>query len=257
MMKRLALASLTIAFAAAPALAADMPVKAAPPLPPPVYSFTGMYFGGFAGGLWSSTNNTFVNPPPATISQSSRTGIGGGFIGAQAQWSNWLIGIEVGAGVPFGRNFGSGTCVPLAACAAGFTTTETLKNEIFTAGGRVGFAWDRWLIYGSGGGAFTDFAQGTCVTAVVVCPAEAAAGTFKGYYVGGGFDVIAWSNWIVGFEFRHYQFDSQGWTPVTIPGNALNPLDAMVSQLKFDTAVFRLTYLFGTPLAAPPVAAKY
>ena len=246
-MKRLALASLAIAFAAAPALAADMTVKAAP-APPPVYSWTGVYFGGFAGGLWGSTDNTFVNPPLATIHQSSRTGIGGGFFGAQAQYSWWVVGIEIGDGLPFKTDFGSGACNPVAACAAGFTTTESVgrHNGIFTAGGRTGFAFDRWLIYGSAGGTFADVSQSTCT--IAACPLETATATFKGFYAGGGFDVMVWGNWTVGFEYRHYQFDTQGWVPVS-PAGVANLADAVQSKLKFDTAVFRLTYLYGMPFS--------
>jgi len=248
-MKRLVLASLAIAFAAAPALAADMPVKAAPPVPPPVYNWTGYYFGGFVGGLWSTSDSNFVTPPAANIHQTHTSGIGGTFFGAQAQYSWWLVGIEFGVGEPFSRNFGSGTCSPVASCAAGFTTTETIKNGIFTAGGRLGLAFDRWLIYGAGGGTFTDFDHTNCTTAT--CPLETATGTFKGFYVGGGFDWSVYGGWIVGFEFRHTQFDTQGLVPINIATRVPNPADGVLSQLKFNTAVFRLTYLFGAPPLGP------
>ena len=42
---------------AAPALAADMPVKAAPPAPvAPIYNWTGFYIGAHVGGAWSDTD---------------------------------------------------------------------------------------------------------------------------------------------------------------------------------------------------------
>ena len=52
-MKKTLLAIVAIAGLAAPAMAADMPVKYKAPPPPPVYfSWTGCYVGGHIGGLW-------------------------------------------------------------------------------------------------------------------------------------------------------------------------------------------------------------
>ena len=62
-------------FARAPALAADMPVKAPPPAP--VNSWTGFYVGGNVGGSWGNS--------PTDIAGSATTvalpGVGGGFPG--------------------------------------------------------------------------------------------------------------------------------------------------------------------------------
>jgi outer membrane immunogenic protein len=55
-MRKILLATLALtALAAAPAVAADMAVRKAPPPPPiPVFSWTGCYIGGHGGGLWVS-----------------------------------------------------------------------------------------------------------------------------------------------------------------------------------------------------------
>ncbi len=42
----------------ASAFAADMPLKAPPPPPAPVFTWTGCYLGGSVGGIWRQTNNT-------------------------------------------------------------------------------------------------------------------------------------------------------------------------------------------------------
>src|SRR5579862_9577694 len=236
-MKRLLFASTAIAFAMGSATAADMRVKAPIASPPPVYSWTGVYFGGFVGGLWSKTDNAFVFPPPGTIAQSSSQGFGGGFGGAQAQFQNLVIGVEAGVGAPFTTNFGSGTCNPLAACSAGFTMTETVKDRITTVGGRVGLAWDRWMLYASGGFADAPFTQAIC--GPVVCPAQVATGEHRGGYYGGGIDVMVYGSWIAGFEYRHYQFDTQTVVPFLFPTGGPVVANTITSRLRLDTAVFR------------------
>ena len=61
-MKKLAsmLAGLA-ALAAAPAMAADMPVKYVRPAPPPVFSWTGCYIGVHVGAGWQVSNFTGGN----------------------------------------------------------------------------------------------------------------------------------------------------------------------------------------------------
>jgi outer membrane immunogenic protein len=124
-MKKLAFSALALAISAGSAVAADLPSRKAPILPPPpVLSWTGFYAGLNAGGLWSnnsSINNVaygLVNYAPVAagfstgnlaalsatgnITGSSNSGfIGGGQIGY-----NWQIG-NVG-GLGFGSGFVTG-----------------------------------------------------------------------------------------------------------------------------------------------------
>ena len=51
-MKKLATAIAAIALIGTPAFAADMAVKAPPPAPAPVHSWTGWYVGGNVGYSW-------------------------------------------------------------------------------------------------------------------------------------------------------------------------------------------------------------
>ena len=64
-MKRVVTATIgLLAFAAAPALAADLPVKAPPMAPAPVWNWTGFYIGVNGGYSWgrSSRDLNFFNP---------------------------------------------------------------------------------------------------------------------------------------------------------------------------------------------------
>ena len=74
-MKRTLLAIVAIGGLAAPAMAADMPVKYRPPPPAPVYfSWTGCYFGGNIGGL--RVNKEITGPFGGSISGDASSWVG-------------------------------------------------------------------------------------------------------------------------------------------------------------------------------------
>jgi outer membrane immunogenic protein len=59
-MKKLLTAIAALGLIGTPAFAADMAVKAPPPVvaPAPVFSWTGFYIGGNAGGAWSHNDGS-------------------------------------------------------------------------------------------------------------------------------------------------------------------------------------------------------
>src|SRR3954464_10185334 len=80
-MKKLAIALTSIAALTAPALAADMAVRAPAPV---AYapSFTGCYIGGGGGyGLWNQENTVFIDGPPRIQALRTTTEGGGGWFG--------------------------------------------------------------------------------------------------------------------------------------------------------------------------------
>src|SRR5258707_6680320 len=81
-MKKLAIAFAAIAAFTAPALAADMPVRAPVYQPPvPVYNWTGFYiFGGGGGGLWNADSNVVAFPSGFGRTRDQRLG-GSGWVG--------------------------------------------------------------------------------------------------------------------------------------------------------------------------------
>ena len=135
---------------AGPALAADLPL-AAPPAPP-VYNWTGLYFGINGGGAWGQQDpfdiitNRFDH---ASITFGG--GEVGGTAGAQIQVAHVVLGTEVdldwasirGSSVLTPTIFG--LPVPFALNA----TTEI--NWALTARARIGYAYDNWLFYATGG----------------------------------------------------------------------------------------------------------
>jgi outer membrane immunogenic protein len=173
MIKTLLLASAATALLAGAASAADLPRRAAPPpvfTPVPVFTWTGAYFGINAGYAFdASSNNTssFAVPAPygngttAFFSQRNQEGFtGGGQVGYNYQFtpgSGVVIGIEADAQyLDFGRN--RNNALLSGPLAPGFYVTDPrgLSSLDFfgTVRGRLGYAFDRVLVYGTGGFAY-------------------------------------------------------------------------------------------------------
>jgi outer membrane immunogenic protein len=99
-MKKLAIALTAIAAFTAPAVAADMPVRAPVYQPPvPVYNWTGFYiFGGGGGGLWNADSNVVAFPSGLGVTRDQRLGGSGWFgtVGAGYDWQlspSWVFGV--------------------------------------------------------------------------------------------------------------------------------------------------------------------
>jgi hypothetical protein len=80
----------------------------------------------------------FLTSPPATFSSSNSTGAGGGFIGAQYQFSKDVVfGVEANAIALFQRTIGTAPCNPAASCGPAAMRTVSI-DPIWSAGGRLG-----------------------------------------------------------------------------------------------------------------------
>src|SRR5450432_61149 len=90
-----ALSVLLVALAAANAADMQVPVKAPPPVMMPLpFSWTGFYIGGNLGGAWAHSDVT-DSLFGLNFSNGTNNGvfIGGGQIGGNYQFSNFVIGL--------------------------------------------------------------------------------------------------------------------------------------------------------------------
>jgi outer membrane immunogenic protein len=173
MIKKLLLASAATALLTGAASAADLPRRAAPPpvfTPVPVFTWTGAYFGinaGYAFDASSNSTSTFAVPAPygngttAYFSQRNQEGFtGGGQIGYNWQLtpgSGVVIGVEADAQyLDFGRNRNNAFITGPLAPGYYVTDPRGLSSLDFfgTVRGRLGYAFDRVLVYGTGGFAY-------------------------------------------------------------------------------------------------------
>jgi outer membrane immunogenic protein len=96
-MKKLLVAGIAAAaFYGAPALAADLPVKAparAYVAPAPLFSWTGCYIGGNIGVGWKALRSS--DPDGDVEADKTFSGfVGGGQVGCDYQSGPWAVGIQ-------------------------------------------------------------------------------------------------------------------------------------------------------------------
>jgi outer membrane immunogenic protein len=162
-MKKILLASVALFGFAGAASAADLPVRSAPPAPivaaVPVFTWTGFYVGVNAGYGWNdSGDGDLVFEGETIVGDSDNDGgfIGGGQIGYNYQIGSFVVGLE--GDIQYadfgGVNYDFG---PLG-------IYENDNDDWFgTVRARAGVAFDRALIYATGGFAFTDNRNGWTV----------------------------------------------------------------------------------------------
>lgn len=264
------------ALVTAPAMAADlrMPVKA--PVAPivPVFSWTGFYIGGNVGGSWSDVPELFSLPNAgggvgfnvANTANSSSI-IGGGQIGYNYQIDHVVLGVEA----DFDWRNNSNTfscpvitptgCVPAAATAS-ILSLHDEQNWLGTFRGRLGWAFDRVLFYGTGGLAYGNVqhtlteTQLTAAGGAVLAALSVTDNTTRtGWVAGAGIQYAITDQWSIGVEYLHVDLgDTTLSTPtpaVTINTVTFNPSSArFTDRSDIVRATLDWRFNFGGPVAA-------
>ncbi|MFK5595936.1 outer membrane protein [Methylobacterium sp. HMF5984] len=165
--------------------AADLP-RRAPPLPlplPPAFTWSGFYAGVNAGYAFRNSSSGFTDPTYGTVTGGGAKGgfAGGGQVGYNYQFtpgSGFVLGVETDI---------QGTAFAKADAAyLGTTPYYSVRPSLDyfgTVRGRVGYAFDRVLIYGTGGFAYGGGSRSANAAAY---PYTLPDTTRTGYAVGGG-----------------------------------------------------------------------
>lgn len=131
-------------------LVGKIPLQAPPSVAVP-FDWTGAYFGGHVGYSRGYGRNTLFDPDPTAAGTSFGSMFGGLQFGYNYLLpSRLLVGIEGDISFPNFLDDGIVTSRPTPTS----TVTEKL-NFVSTVRGRVGYAFDHWLIYGTGGVAWS------------------------------------------------------------------------------------------------------
>lgn len=230
------LATLALTLFVLPAHAADLSrgYPRAPYAPSPAYDWSGFYIGGNAGYAWSNASAGATVGGLSLDATQDLNGAAGGIQGGYNwQYGIGLLGVEADFQVTSQEaNF--------AYAAPGVTANGFNRLPWFaTVRGRAGIAIDQWLIYGTGGLAFTQMkTTGSATlggTPVVIDMSEPQAG----WVLGGGIETALWaSNWTAKIEYLH--FSSIDFT---------TPLVGATTRSSATNDVFRLgvNYRFGGP----------
>jgi outer membrane immunogenic protein len=252
---------------AAPAMAADMAVKAPPIVPIAIYSWTGFYVGVNGGGGFTDdrsllVNETFAGAPfvsgtwPGSGNFGKRDvsgGFGGGQIGYNWQRDHFVFGLEAdieGSGI---SGSSLATITPYIAAPNSITVGFNERLDWFgTARGRVGWAWDRFLLYATGG-----FAYGQVKSSMTMSDtfgftaATTSSSTRGGFVVGGGGEYAFNNNWSVKVEYQYIDLGRRTLAATEFLGGAPS-LFAVNSTNRYDYHTVRVgvNYKWGGPIVA-------
>jgi len=175
-------------------LPAQPPIKAPAMVPVESFTWTGVYLGVHGGGAWSKLSGT--NSFGGTASSASLDGwLAGGQIGANYQVGQWVFGVQ--GDYAYADDKFTQSLAPIVG------TLEVKHDYFATASGRIGYAFDRLMVYGKGGVAFTrDKWRATDNTGGLVF------GNFNrtGWLAGAGFEWAFAGNWSVFAEYNYLSF---------------------------------------------------
>jgi len=280
-----ALLLLVASFAAAPAVAADMAVKAPPAIPmAPAASWTGFYLGVDAGARWSDPRVDVPNAvnqlgaslipgdcSPNCVPGESFDGTAfrfGPYLGYQLQFApQWVAGIEgdwAWAENKVTRNGmvypGGGNPYFITGNVGDSFAVKTTWDA--SARGRLGYLiTPSFLVYGTGGAAWihleTDSSCGPASIASDTCnPIGAAPGTgtpftiqnshtMVGWTVGGGLEASLGRNWFARAEYRYTDYGHVSNTDTFGGGGAFLRIVSTTVHLNTQLVNFGLAYKFG------------
>lgn len=240
-MKKILLGTIAlIALGAAPASAADLAARhytKAPSMVAAVYDWTGFYIGANGGGGWGRDR---ISQAAGAINVDPSGGFAGGQVGYNWQRGAWVLGVEAdGDWADINGN---------SACGVGFVCSSK-TDALASFRGRVGYAVDNILFYGTGGAGYAS-TRNSVLSAAAGTPVAGATGLHSsdrwGYAAGAGIEWGFSPNWTAKVEYMHYGLGSE-----TAPAGTLDVVPTS-SRLDVDTVKVGVNYRWG----GPPIA-KY
>ncbi len=206
--------------------AADGPVTPAKATAAPrFYDWNGLYAGGHVGYARGNARTTLSNPVPVSASNSFGSLFGGVQIGYNYLFSSRvLLGIEADISFP---NYLAADDV----AASRVTATTDVAHQIDYIGtlrGRLGYALDRWMVYGTGGFAWSQarFLQ----TPGAANDQDKVLRILPGWTAGAGVEVAIAPFWTTRVEYLYSRFSH---------GTAVFPSGASYES-QFDIHTVRL-----------------
>ena len=166
-----------------------------------VWTWTGLYFGGHVGYSRGWVNNTLFDPSPTASAPAFGSLYGGLQFGYNHLLpSRLLLGIEADISFP---NFVEDGLTAGLGTAQGTAVTDQI-DYVATLRGRLGYTVGHWLIYATGGFAWS---QARLVeTPGLVSDADRILRTRTGWAAGMGTEVAIAADWTARLEYLYYHF---------------------------------------------------
>ncbi|MBH0236953.1 porin family protein [Methylobrevis sp. L22] len=191
-----------------------------------VYDWSGVYLG-VQGGYGFGDSRIDDNGITGLDASLDTDGwFAGGIVGYQYQWNSVVFGIE--------GEFNWSDFNETAEVQPG----NFVGNEVdwfASVNGKLGYALDRILIYGTAGVAFADISTNQRTPGLGASFSQSE--NYTGWTVGAGIDYAATENIIVGLQYRYYDFGSADYSAVA-------PFTPRDQDLDVHTISAHLTYKF-------------
>jgi outer membrane immunogenic protein len=187
-------------------------MKQVAPVPPPECNWTGFYIGLNVGGQFGHSEDKDLDDynalnKPWGYDESGV--VGGGQIGYNYQW-NWLV-LGVEGDIGYMNLDGRGT---EPGSPGNDTRGESDSDFYTTIRGRLGFAWNHFLFYGTGGGIGVNY-ETKVIDDCSIAPCgpgliDAQKQEFDwGWTAGGGIEYMIGCHWSVRAEYLRFELDKQ------------------------------------------------
>jgi outer membrane receptor protein involved in Fe transport len=230
------------------ASAAYLPGQALAPIykaPPVVYNWTGPYIGGNIGAAWQGLSGTnFSDTLGSTFTAPTNVQfMGGGQVGVNYQfWGGVVIGAEAMFDWLPSTQTASITATAPDGTGAFFGTIN--NRWLTTATGRLGYAWDRVLFYGKGGGAWVGAGSPGITVGGAPLTLTSSNNSDFGWTAGFGLEWAFWNNWSLRAEYDYIGLSNQTFTvapgPTTFGGDVITFNNRSISIM-----TVALNYKFG------------
>ncbi|HEX2134396.1 MAG TPA: outer membrane beta-barrel protein [Microvirga sp.] len=214
-MKKLLLSSVALLALTGGAMAADLPSRRMAPIAPapmvsavPVFTWTGLYVGVNAGWGWGTDDDDdgLFDLNGGLLDDDDDDGgfVGGGQIGYNMQFGSFVVGVETD--LQFADLGGDDR----------FVVVNGVTHNVGTGGldyfgtvrARLGFAFDRALVYATGGFAYGGGDNNGCeVGNLIDCDDDDISG---GWTLGGGIEFAVTNNLTVKLEGLYVNLDRGG-----------------------------------------------
>jgi len=265
MIRKLLLSAAGVAALSTSAMAADLPSRGAAPvyIPPPAFTWAGVYLGvtaGFAEGFhnFDDLNGGFLGYPGFANPQSGGFA-GGGTLGINLQAGSLVYGIETDI-----NWLSNKTSYVDPNVTNNFYPSETNRlNYLGTVRGRLGLAVDRTLIYFTAGFAYAGvnnrFQYNSNFFPTFNTPYFNVNTTRFGWVVGAGVEYALTPNWTVKGEALYADLNNATTNWVS-PGSVTFPAGLNYGA-RFNTSAVIIragvNYKFDWFAPPPAVVAKY
>ena len=286
MMKTVLMSAIALGAMAVTASAADMPARgpavAPAPYVAPVFTWTGFYLGVNAGAAWHGNDNCpgFYNYSGGVITtrvsafapscNSDDTAFTGGFQGG----FNWQMGAVV-FGLEGDVNWiGNDSKRGFVNYGYTFNSKDYLysldgsqqSNMLGSIRGRLGWSFDRAMLYVTGGAAFRNagsndviYAYDKSSGALLATYSANSDRSNVGWSLGGGLEWAFTNNVSMKIEYLHSQFNRDNGvylTPTSTNRENLYAFRNDSGRDSVDVMRFGINYRFTSPAPAP-VLARY